>query len=307
MRSVYIKALVLSFGILIFALAGFLVISRIMTYRMFAKGTPIARNAAMQFEEAGLEYENGGANALASYLGWQHSFYPSLNFYFVRKGRDLVSGEDRSQLLRMAHSGWRFLAVSSPIVIAVPSSASPDAFIIDAPLNNVMFYLDYYLLLLGAITILCWGLAIQFASPLNRLAEIVRRFGVGDLSARVRSKRHDGIGDVARAFDQMADRMEKLLIAERRLLQDISHELRSPLARLSFAAELARTSPDRDAAALRVNKEIDHLTDLVQSLLQVTREEGDLSARKVEPVALDILLNELLDDCEIEAAARIAA
>jgi two-component system sensor histidine kinase CpxA len=304
MRSVYIKALVLSFGILIFALAGFLVISRIMTYRMFAKGTPIARNAAMQFEEAGLEYENGGAKALASYLGWQHSFYPSLNFYFVRKGRDLVSGEDRSHLLRMAQSGWRFLAVSSPIVIAVPSSASPDAFIIDAPLNNVMFYLDYYLLLLGAITILCWGLAIQFASPLNRLAEIVRRFGVGDLSARVRSKRHDGIGDVARAFDQMADRMEKLLIAERRLLQDISHELRSPLARLSFAAELARTSPDRDAAALRVNKEIDHLTDLVQSLLQVTREEGDLSARKVEPVALDTLLNQLLDDCEIEAAAR---
>ena len=304
MRSVYIKALLLSFGILIFALAGFLVISRIMTYRMFAKGTPIARNAAMQFEEAGLEYENGGAKALASYLGWQHSFYPSLHFYFVRKGRDLVSGEDRSHQLKMAQSRWRFLAVSSPIVIAVPSSASPDAFIIDAPPANVMFYLDYYLLLLGAITILCWGLAMQFASPLNQLAEIVRRFGVGDLSARVRSKRHDGIGDVARAFDQMADRMEKLLTAERRLLQDISHELRSPLARLSFAAELARTSPDRDAAALRVNKEIDQLTDLVQSLLQVTREEGDLSARKVEPVALDTLVNELLEDCEIEAAAR---
>jgi len=77
MRSVYIKALVLSFGILIFALAGFLVISRIMTYRMFAKGTPIARNAAMQFEEAGLEYENGGAKALASYLGCStHSIRP---------------------------------------------------------------------------------------------------------------------------------------------------------------------------------------------------------------------------------------
>jgi signal transduction histidine kinase len=114
-----------------------------------------------------------------------------------------------------------------------------------------MFYLDYYLLLLGAITILCWGLAIQFASPLNQLAETVRRFGVGDLAARVYSRRHDGIGDVARAFDQMADRMEKLLTAERRLLQDISHELRSPLARLSFAAELARTSLDREAAARR--------------------------------------------------------
>ena len=304
MKSVYVRALLLSIGILVFSLAGFLVVSRTMTYRLFAEGSPISRNASMQFEEAGLEYENGGAKALASYLGWQHSFYPSLHFYFVRNGRDLVSGEDRSHLLAMAQSGWRFLAVTSPIVIAVPSPASPDAFIIDAPPDNVMFYLDYYLLLLGAITILCWGLAMQFASPLNQLAEIVRRFGVGDLSARVHSKRDDGIGDVARAFDQMADRMEKLLTAERRLLQDISHELRSPLARLSFAAELARTSPDRDAAALRVNKEIDRLTDLAQSLLQVTREEGDPSALKLESVALDTLLHELLQDCEIEAAAR---
>jgi signal transduction histidine kinase len=304
MKSVYLKALLLSIGILVFSLAGFLVVSRTMTYRLFAEGSPIGRNAAMQFEEAGLEYDNGGAKALASYLGWQQSFYPSLHFYFVRKGRDLVSGEDRSHLLMMAQSGWRFLAVTSPIVIAVPSPASPDAFIIDAPPDNVMFYLDYYLLLLGAITILCWGLGMQFASPLNQLAETVRRFGVGDLSARVRSRRHDGIGDVARAFDQMADRMEKLLTAERRLLQDISHELRSPLARLSFAAELARTSPDREAAALRVNKEIDRLTDLAQSLLQVTREEGDLSALKLEFVALDTLLHELVQDCEIEAAAR---
>jgi signal transduction histidine kinase len=304
MRSVYVKALLMSIGILIFSLAGFLVISRTMTYRMFGKETPIGRNAAMQFEEASLEYENGGPKALSSYLGWQRAFYPRLNFYFARKGRDLVTGADRSALLRMAQSKWSFLAVTSPIVIAVPSSASTDAFIIDVPPENVMFYLNYYLLLLGAITILCWGLAIQFASPLNQLAETVRRFGVGDLSARVRSRRHDGIGDVARAFDQMADRMEKLLTAERRLLQDISHEIRSPLARLSFAAELARTSPDREAAAMRVNKEIDQLTDLAQSLLQITREEGDVSSRKLEPVALDALVNELIQDCEIEATAR---
>jgi signal transduction histidine kinase len=304
LKSVYIKALLLSIGILIFSLVGFLVVSRTMTYRSFGKGTPIGRNAALQFQEASLEYENGGSKALSSYLGWQRSFYPGLNFYFVRRGRDLVSGEDRSRLVRMAQSRWSFLAVTSPIVITVPSPATADAFIIDVPAENVMFYLDYYLLLLGAITILCWGLAMQFASPLNQLREIVRRFGAGDLSARVHSSRHDGIGDVARAFDQMADRMENLLSAERRLLQDISHELRSPLARLSFAAELARTSQDREAAAMRVNKEIDQLTDLVQSLLDVTREQGDLSARKLESVALDTLVHTLIEDCEIEAAAR---
>jgi two-component system sensor histidine kinase CpxA len=69
----------------------------------------------------------------------------------------------------------------------------------------------------------------------------------------------------------MADRIQTLVTAERRLLQDISHELRSPLARLSLAAELARTSPDREAAAARVNKEVRRLTDLVEILLEVTR------------------------------------
>src|SRR5271169_619641 len=304
MRSVYIKALLLSFGILIFALAGFLVISRTITYRSFGKGTPIGRNAAMQFEEGSLEYENGGPKALSSYLDWQRSFYPRLHFYFTRKGRDLVTGADRSRLLRMAQSRWSFLAVTSPIIVAVPSAKSVDAFIIEVPPENVMFYLDYYLLLLGAITVLCWGLAIQFASPLNQLAETVRRFGVGDLSARVYSKRHDGIGDVARAFDQMADRTEKLLTAERRLLQDISHELRSPLARLSFAAELARTSPDREAAAMRVNREIARLSDLVGALLQMTRAEGDSTTRERSEFQLDRVIADLVEDCSVEAVAH---
>ena len=61
-----------------------------------------------------------------------------------------------------------------------------------------------------------------------------------------------------------------LLSAERRLLQDVSHELRSPLARLGFAVELARTSPDREAALGRVRKEADRLHQLVNELMQLT-------------------------------------
>ena len=184
MRSVYFKALLLSLGILIFSLAGFLVISRIVTYREFAKDRPIGRNAALQFEEASLEYENGGTTALASYLNWQQKFYPRLNFYFARKGRDLVTGQDRTILLNMARSKWNFLAVASALVVAVPSAASDDAFIVEAPPQNSIFFLDYYLLLFAAVVVLCWGLALQFASPLHRLAETVRRFGAGDLGAR---------------------------------------------------------------------------------------------------------------------------
>ena len=111
----------------------------------------------------------------------------------------------------------------------------------------------YYLLILAAIAVLCWLLAVNIATPLGSLARTVDRFGRGELSLRVNSRRRDEIGDLARSFDQMAERLQTLLTAERRLLQDISHELRSPLARLSFAAELTKTAEDRNAAAARSN------------------------------------------------------
>ena len=118
------------------------------------------------------------------------------------------------------------------------------------------------------------------------------------------SKRRDEIGDLARSYDQMAERIQTLLAAERRLLQDISHELRSPLARLSFAAELTKTAEDRTAAAARLRKEIDRLTSLVGALLQMTRLEGDPSSRSMEEATLGPLLEELVDDCRVEAEAR---
>jgi two-component system sensor histidine kinase CpxA len=109
---------------------------------------------------------------------------------------------------------------------------------------------------------------------------------------------------VARAFDQMAERTETLLTAERRLLQDISHELRSPLARLSFAAELTKTAEDRNAAAARIAREIERLTNLVGALVEVTRVEGDPSSRRMEPLDLDRLVEELIDASRMEADAR---
>jgi two-component system sensor histidine kinase CpxA len=83
----------------------------------------------------------------------------------------------------------------------------------------------------------------------------------------------------------MAERIGTLMTSERRLLQDVSHELRSPLARLSIAAELVRTAPDRDAAVDRMTKEIDRLADLVGTLVEVARAEGDPSAARLEPAA----------------------
>jgi two-component system sensor histidine kinase CpxA len=162
----------------------------------------------------------------------------------------------------------------------------------------------YHGLLLVTVAVLCAALGANLAKPLRRLAQTVDRFGAGDLGARVNSTRKDEIGDVSRAFDRMAERIATLLTAERRLLQDISHELRSPLARLAFAAELARTAPDREAAIERLKKEIARLTDLVGGLIQVTRAEGDPDAVRHQVLDLSDLVSRVVEDCRLEASQR---
>src|SRR5208283_5935704 len=111
------------------------------------------------------------------------------------------------------------------------------------------------------------------------------------------------LGQLARSFNEMAGRIQTLLSAERRLLLDISHELRSPLARLGVAVELARSGDDTESALNRIQKESDRLNALVGQLLQVTRAEGDPSWLRRDPVRLEELVQQLVDDSAIEAAA----
>jgi len=116
--------------------------------------------------------------------------------------------------------------------------------------------------------------------------------------------RADEIGEVGRAFDNMAARIQTLLTAERQLLQDVSHELRSPLTRLRLAAELAAKADDRTGALSRLRRETDRLSDLVSSLLEMTVAEGDPAAINVDDVSLSDILREVVRDCQLEAEHR---
>jgi two-component system sensor histidine kinase CpxA len=158
--------------------------------------------------------------------------------------------------------------------------------------------------MLGIMTALCYGLARYLTSPLRNMQKTVERFGRGDFSARVKTRRGDELGQLARTVDQMADRIDLLMKSQRRLLQDISHELRSPLARLGVAVELARGGGDPTTALNRVEREADRLNTLVGELIQVTRAEGDPAGLVTEPVRLDDLVRVILDDVHIEADKR---
>ena len=117
-----------------------------------------------------------------------------------------------------------------------------------APGRRSMFWFiqTQHLWILGIVVLLCYALAMHLTSPVRKLQRAVDRFGKGDLTARATTTRRDELGQLARTFNLMADRIQTLVTAERRLLMDISHELRSPLARLSVAIELARSGSDSE-------------------------------------------------------------
>ena len=307
MKSLYVKILGWFLLTIAVSLGVFTMTARFAADRSVRqKEHPFMRMLAMQADDARHAYETGGSASLAQYLGRLHQFMGGEHYLVNSEGIDLVTGEARSELLknakppevRPAPPGERFVIAKSTadgryhLIATGPPPVSPWTF---AP---------FFVLVLAVVAFLCWFLAFTIASPLRRMATAVERFGSGDLRVRLHLQRKDEVGELARAFDTMADRIQTLMTAERRLLQDVSHELRSPLARLSFAAELVKTAPDRNAAVARLQKEIGRLIDLVSALIQVTRAEGDPAARRAEQIDLSKSVREIAEDCGIEAVAR---
>jgi two-component system sensor histidine kinase CpxA len=303
LRSVTAKILIWSLSTLLLSLAAYSWITRSVASR--AQDQAFARSDAFELYQAVSAYEHGGHDELARYLADLHRFEGYGRYVTDASGRDLLTGEDRSALLKGSQGLRRsFVAVGDKFVLRV---ASPDwryRYVIYVTPFSFATFAPYYFLFMAVVAVLFWFLAMHFAWPLRQLAAAVRRFGSGDLTARVGMRRRDEIGEAGRAFDNMAARIQTLLTAERQLLQDVSHELRSPLTRLRLAAELAGKADDRTAALSRVRRETDRLSDLVSSLLQMTMAEGDPSAISVEEVCLSDILREVVRDCQLEAEHR---
>jgi two-component system sensor histidine kinase CpxA len=303
-RSVYARLIAWALATLLVSLAVFVFISRKVEYAEFKNDSGVQKNAYVQYKEAKRAYETQGREALAAYMAAQRATYPNLGFLFLTNGVDPLTGADHHSELRKADSIVVALNPFEAPVFAVPDSASDDVFFITLPKSDLKPYAPYYALLLAAVGVLCWVMTMQLVKPLQALKHAVTLFGSGDFSVRLDMPRRDEIGDVAQAFDEMASRIEQLLAADRRLLQDISHELRSPLARLSFAIELIRNTSDRDAAIARANKEIGRLTSLVASLMDVTRIEVDPQQRRLRSISLDGLVTEVVEDFTPEAGKK---
>jgi signal transduction histidine kinase len=116
----------------------------------------------------------------------------------------------------------------------------------------------------------------RLVKPLEQLADAARQFGAGDTQARVKLSRDDELGDVGRAFDDMADRTGNLILSQRQLMADVSHELRTPLARIRVALELAAEDPAaaKDVIA-DVGIDLDEIDQLIEDILVTARLDSE--------------------------------
>lgn len=162
-------------------------------------------------------------------------------------------------------------------------------------------------------SLLCAALlARYFARPIGTLRNAFDAAATGKLDTRIGTAmggRRDELADLGRDFDRMAGQLQALMDGQKRLLHDVSHELRSPLARLQVAIGLVRQRPERVGESLdRIEREGERMDALVGQLLTLSRLEAGVTGSQ-EDVDMDDLLTVLAEDAcfEAEAAGRQVA
>ena len=268
-------------------------------------------------------YEEGGSARLRQYMENLEKTQHVRAYLFDEKGEEVSHRGAPDWAMRVAAGGPR--TPHEGFMFPVPpvqrdSRASSDGLhrytlVLGLPPGPRVFFGPRGMPLPGLIIavissgLVCYLLSWYLTQPIVRLRAATRRLAAGDLAARSgapSSRRHDEVAGLMRDFDAMAERLESLVKAQSRLLNDISHELRSPLARLNVALGLARQrSQDQGAEMLeRIELEASRLNELIGRILTLARLEDGEQDVPPTPVPLDQLVLNVAEDAEFEAQAR---
>lgn len=155
--------------------------------------------------------------------------------------------------------------------------------------------------------IICYFLTRYLTKPILRLRSAAQEIATGQLSVRADSAlelRRDEFGDLVRDFNQMANKTENLISTQRQLLNDVSHELRSPLARMNVALDLLRRRTGEDPALNRMEIDLQRLNEMIGRLLTVARLDAASTLHNSVHVNLSELVSSVASDAEFEAQQR---
>jgi signal transduction histidine kinase len=185
-------------------------------------------------------------------------------------------------------------------VVVAHLAPGPFGYLTAGP-RPVVLQLITIVLTAGAV---CYGLSRYLTGPLRKLRAAAQQLAQGDWTVRAGTgNRRDEIGELGRDFDFMAGRLESLMASQQRLLRDMSHELRSPLARLNVALELAaqRSGPEANDALDRIAREARRLNGLIGELLTLSRLEASQKAADKTTIDLAELVAQIVADADFEA------
>lgn len=275
--------------------------------------------AAVYARTAAETYARGGEPALRALIAEIERQNHVRAFLFDAQGQELAGGKSSSSyadlLARARNSQQAEFHFLPSLVVTAQRAETPNGQSVillieisrlwqgEPGIKPRVRLLRGFVLLVTA-GLLCFWLARSLTGPLGQLRAATNQLASGDLSARVTAlNRRDELAELGRDFNQMAERLESLVTAQKRLLHDVSHELRSPLARLGVALELARQQAGEKAASAldRIEREAQRLNELIGQLLTLSRLESQTETAERAPVELEKLLAEVADDAQFEA------
>jgi two-component system sensor histidine kinase CpxA len=319
MKSVFLR-IFLSFWM---AQALFVVLAILVTLAFRPRSSTWEALRTTVLNEAVTAYEDGSAGELAQYLDNVDHTQHVRAYLFDEHGLELTGRGAPDWAMRVAAGGPRvfhdaFLLPAPPA--PRDSKASSDGkhhytIVLGLPPGPRVFFGPRGMPVPGLIiAVISSGLVVYFLSwyltkPIVRLRTATRQLAAGDLTARIGApagSRRDEVAGLMRDFDAMAERIETLLKAQSRLLNDVSHELRSPLARLNVALGLARQRANSESADMldRIELEASRLNELIGRILTLARLEDGEQLVPQTPVALDEIVANVTEDAEFEAQAR---
>ncbi|HSZ61786.1 MAG TPA: ATP-binding protein [Terriglobales bacterium] len=326
MKSLFLK-IFLSFWA---AQVLFVVLAILATIALSPARHGIESESPQILAEAVNAYQSGGERAAHEYVEelWRtHHVWASV---FDPAGHEITGRRPRLEDVRPGgppsdspmrggpprHRGWLdYLLPDRVIRQALTLDGKRYTLVLVLPPGPRVFFGPHDIPLLGiAIAIItsglmCWLLAWSITSPVTRLRQAAQSLAAGDLTARTGAPpggRHDELTELMRDFDRMAERIEGLVDSQSRLLKDVSHELRSPLARLSVALGLARqktpadVAPELEASLQRIELEADRLNQLIQRLLTIARLESGTDGLRKSNLSLLELVKQVAHDAEYE-------